>query len=239
MLTYLERQIVTAGRLGFPVVRIQIGASPTVIERALPTAERYGTKLGMEVHAPEGPRTETILQVSEFYDRVDSPLLGFIPDFSSTMRRNPQGFLDDLVAQGLPADQVGRLQEAWAGEGAPFTRFGRFRAAAEAEGVDAASLSSALMAFTMNGHEPVESWADFAGRIVHVHGKCYEFDAHGNEPSIDYPAIARVLLETSYSGWISTEWEGHSFTAPGEADAFSLVAAQQSLLRGSLTKATH
>ena len=85
MVAYLDRQIVTAGRLGFRVVRIQIGASPAVIERCLPTAERYGIALGMEVHAPEGPRTDAIKRVIEFYDRVDSPLLGFIPDFSSTI----------------------------------------------------------------------------------------------------------------------------------------------------------
>lgn len=237
MVEYLNRQLEVAGRLGFPIVRIQIGAKPSVIERCLPTAEKYGITMGMEVHAPEGPRTEAILRVIDFYDRVDSPLLGFIPDFSSTMRRNPPGFLESLVRDGLPREQLSSLVDAWAGEGASNERFGRFAAQAEADGIDRSIISGAFGAFTMNGREPLESWADFEGRIVHVHGKCYEFDAEGNEPSIDYPAIAQVIVGTGFKGWISTEWEGHTFSGVGEVDTFSVVGAQQALLRRSIAEA--
>ncbi len=192
MVAYLDRQLVTAGRLGFPVVRVQIGAPPAVLERCLPTADRYGIRMGMEVHAPEGFRTPTIQRVADFYERVDSPLLGFIPDFSSTMRAIPPGLLAEIVSLGLPQELVPELVGAWEGEGAPFDRFGRFAAIAGARGVDPHAIGSAIMSFTMNGREPVESWADHADRIVHVHGKCYEFDAAGDEPSIDYPAIAQA-----------------------------------------------
>lgn len=238
MVAYLDRQLLSAARLGFPIVRTQIGAPPKVLERCLPTAEKYGITMGMEVHAPEGFRTPTIQRVAEFYDRIDSPLLGFIPDFSATMRAIPPGELDELLSAGLPREQVAALVEAWLGEGAPFERFGRFAAAAEAAGVDPHTVGSAVMAFTMHGREPIDSWADYAQRIVHVHGKCYEFTDAGDEPSIDYPAIGRVLLDAGYRGWISTEWEGHAYKAPGEADGFAMVASQQALLRRSLTAAS-
>ena len=235
MVASLERQLATASKLGFGIVRIQIGANEAVIERVVPTAERLGLKLGMELHAPEGAHTPAILKVRDAYDRIDSSVLGFIPDFSATMRAVPPGELADLAALGLPSAWVDRLVAEWAGEGAPFERFGRFAAAAGAAGVPKEAIDAATMVFTMHGREPVDSWRELVGRIVHVHGKCYGFDEAGDEPSIDYAAIIGLLDDLGYDGWISTEWEGHAFTGPGEVDSLDLVAAQQALVRRVLT----
>lgn len=238
MVDYLDRQLATAAKLGFRTVRIQIGASPDVLRRCLPTAERFGITMGMEIHAPESSLTPTILKVREFYDEVDSPLLGFIPDFSSTMRAVPAGELADLRRLGLSADQVDALVAAWRdGAGDPFERYGRWAEGARSAGAPEVALSAAMLVFTMHGRATVASWAELAGRIVHVHGKCYEFDADGDEPSIDYAGIGEVLVGAGFRGWVSTEWEGHAFTLPSEADGFERVAAQQALLRRSLAAA--
>lgn len=235
MVDYLDRQLDTAAKLGFGIVRIQIGANPEVLRRCLPTAEKYGITMGMEIHAPESTLSPTILKVREFYDEVGSPLLGFIPDFSSTMRAVPAGELADLRRQGLSRQQVDELVSEWGhGEGGAFERYGRWAEGARASGAPQAALGAAMMVFTMHGREPVASWAEIADQIVHVHGKCYEFDGTGDEPSIDYPGIANVLVDAGYRGWVSTEWEGHAFTLPDEADGFERVASQQSLLRRSL-----
>jgi sugar phosphate isomerase/epimerase len=231
MVDYLLRQMRVAKELGFRVVRIQIGASPAVIERVTPQAEEWGLRLGMELHAPEGPRTAATLPVRELYERIASPNLGFIPDFSATMRAIPAGELDELRAVGLGERLVDRLVEEWEGEGPPFERYGRFAAAAEEAGAPKPAVSGAMMVFTMFGREDVESWRDIADRIVHVHGKCYEFDESGEEPSIDYPAVLGILQDVGYDGFISTEWEGHAFRGPGEADSFAEVAKHQALVR--------
>ena len=232
MEAYLLRQMRAARELGFGVVRIQIGASPEVIERVTPVAEDWGLKLGMELHAPEGPRTAHILPVRELYDRIGSPNLGFIPDFSATMRAIPSGLLAELRTVGMTEPLIGRLVAEWEGEGAPFERYGRFAAAAEEAGIPKPAISGAMMVFTMFGREPVESWRDIADRIVHVHGKCYEFDPEtGDEPSIDYPGIIGLLDDIGCDGYISTEWEGHSFKGPDDADSFDEVAKHHSLIR--------
>lgn len=230
MVSSLERQLETAKRLGFGIVRIQIGANERVIERIAPVAERLGLKLGMELHAPEGAATPAIRRFREAYDRIGSPSLGFIPDFSATMHSVPQGKLAQLAALGLPLEWADRLVAEWAGEGAPFERFGRFASDALEAGVPREAVDAATMVFTMIGREPVESWRAIAGQIVHVHGKCYEFDADGNEPNIDYPAIINLLADVGYGGWISTEWEGHAFVGPGVVDSLDLVASQQALV---------
>lgn len=237
MVASLERQLETAHRLGFGIVRIQIGANERVIERVTPRAERLGIKLGMELHAPEGACTPAIVKVREAFDRIGSANLGFIPDFSATMRSVPNGLLAHLTDVGLPEEWVGRLVEEWAGQGAPFERFGRFAAAARAAGVPAEAVDGATIVFTMIGREPVDSWRAIAGRIVHVHGKCYEFDADGDEPNIDYPALIGLLDEIGYDGWISTEWEGHAFAGPEAGDSLDFVARQQRLVHRVLPAA--
>lgn len=237
---YLNRQLVTAGRLGFHTVRTQIGAPPRVMERCLPTAEKYEIKMGVEVHAPDSPRTPAIQKFIEYFKKVDSPFLGFIPDFSSNMRANPKGLLASLVQGGFPQGEIENLVAAWSGcEGGQFDRLGQFLESARQRRVSEEALSNCMTVFTMNGREPIEAWADpdFADRIVHVHGKCYEFDDNGDEPSIDYPAEAATLVNIGYKGWISTEWEGHSYLGLGEADAFENVVAQQKLLRRSINQA--
>ncbi|MDN4476084.1 TIM barrel protein [Demequina sp. SYSU T00192] len=227
----LTRQMKVAKELGFGIVRTQIGASPVVLERVAPLAEDWGLKLGMELHAPEGPRTAAILPVRDLYERVDSPALGFIPDFSATMREIPTGLLDTLRAAGLEERFIVSLDEAWKGEGAPFERYGRWAGATEAAGAPKKAIQAAMLVFTMFGREPIESWYDIADRIVHVHGKCYGFDEAGDEPSIDYPALIGILEDIGYDGYISTEWEGHSYLGPDEADSFAEVAKQQALVR--------
>ena len=230
----LIRQFRVARELGFPVVRIQIGANDDVIRAVTPKADEWNLKLGMELHAPEGPCTPNIMKVRALYDDIGSPNLGFIPDFSSTMHSVPPGYLEDLVKQGMPSEFAHLLVKEWSGEGAPFVRFGRFAEAAKAAGIPQELIDASMMAFTMFGREPIEGWRELAGRVFHVHGKNYEFDNDGNEPSIDYPGIVKILKDINFDGYISTEWEGHVFKGPGEADSFEEVAKHQALIRRCL-----
>lgn len=234
MTNLLLRQMKAARSLGFGVVRIQIGASPSVIERVTPVAEDWGLRLGMELHAPEGACTPRILEVRDLYERIGSKNLGFIPDFSATMRAVPPGVLADLRSLGLTDELADGLVAEWAGAGAPFERYGRFTAAARAAGAPQEVIDACVAVFTMHGRETVETWREIADRIVHVHGKCYEFDEAGQEPSIDYPALIGLLADVGYDGYISAEWEGHVYLGPDQADGFAMVAAQQELVRRCL-----
>lgn len=231
MVAYLERQIEVARLLGFHVIRIQLGALPTVIERVLPTAERADVRMGMELHAPEGPLTPAIEPVRELYARLDSPYVGFVPDFSATMRALPPGWVTECVKNGVPEDLIATMDECWRGEGTTFERYSRWARIAAEHGVAEDAIDSTLMTFTMFGRQNVEDWREIADDIVHVHGKCYGFDAEGEEPSIDIPEILGILQDVGYRGFISTEWEGHSFLGPDEADGFAEVAKQQALIR--------
>ena len=69
---YMRPQIELAGRLGFPVVRTQLGLTPEVLEKVEPIAAKAGVKLGMEVHAPEGPNTPKVMATREAYARIQA-----------------------------------------------------------------------------------------------------------------------------------------------------------------------
>ncbi len=45
-----------------------------------------------------------------------------------------------------------------------------------------------------------------------VSAKSYQFDANGNESTIDYSRMLRIIEQSGYQGWIGIEWEGDQFS---------------------------
>lgn len=240
MTDYLSAQIDAAKLLGFPVLRIQMGATAEVIERATPLAEKAGVTLGMEIHAPEGATTPAMVQVRELYDRLQSERLGFIPDFSSTMHAVPEGFGRLATDAGVSADLIEELKRVWARDGAPLDRFNAWADLARERGTEESAIGRCQLAFTMFGHESMGSWAEIADRIVHVHGKFYDIvtvDGEAVEPSIDYRAAMKLLVDHGYQGYISSEWEGHSWHDAGEADVTGLIRRHHAVETAALQEA--
>jgi sugar phosphate isomerase/epimerase len=231
---YTVPQIEAAALLGFPIVRIQIGADPATLERLVPVAERLGVHLGMEIHAPEGPHTPKVQRYVELYDRIDSDVLGFIPDFSSTMHRITDGLAETFVDAGLPRTLVPELQRIWAGDGAQGARLGEFVALAAEQGVPEQIASVVAAAFTMNGHEDAAGWADLMPRVRHIHAKFYDIGDDGEEPSIDYAANLRPLVAAGFAGSISSEWEAHSWTPNDALGTSALIRRHHELIREAL-----
>src|SRR5690606_19984117 len=46
-----------------------------------------------------------------------------------------------------------------------------------------------------------------------VSAKTYDFDDDGNETSIDYDRMLRMVQETGFTGYVGIEYEGHSLAA--------------------------
>ena len=228
---YMRPQIEFAGRVGFPVVRIQIGLTPAVLELLEPIAAKAGVHLGMEIHAPEGANTPKVMATREAYERIDSEYLGFIPDFSSCMRAIPRGMLANLQRRGLSDAGVEALDRAWKSPGLPFKRYSDFAAEAGDLGEPELPVAQARLVFTMFGRENLEDWRELLPRVRHVHAKFYEMDEDGTSPSIDYEALMRVFSKSDHSISMSSEWEGHAFLGLDEQDAFEIVRQQQEMCR--------
>ncbi|WP_439592921.1 C-glycoside deglycosidase beta subunit domain-containing protein [Microbacterium sp.] len=223
-----------AKKLGFPLVRIQ-SAKPDLLRRLLPIAEELDLKLAYEIHAPMGPNAPAVLKVRETYADLDSPLLGFVADFSSTMHAMSPTLLRAVRRAGLDDDAVDRLQSIWATDASMQERQQEFIGYLNGRGFDPGRLGSfAHLAFNMHGHVAPREWADIMPQILHVHAKFYDIDDSGQEPAIDYPELVRVFVEGGYRGYWSSEWEGHAFAELGEVDPLLLVRRQHDLIRSSM-----
>jgi hypothetical protein len=228
---YMRPQIELAGKLGFPVVRTQIGLTPAVLEKLEPIAARARVHLGMEVHAPEGPNTPKVLATREIYERIDSEWLGFIPDFSSCMRAIPPGMLDTLRRDGLSQAGVDALVRAWQGSGPPFQRYGEFAKQAKEMGEPPLPVGQATLVFTMFGRENPEDWQDVLKWVRHIHGKFYDVDDKLVSPSIEYQKLMHTFGEAEAVFSMSSEWEGHAYLDADEQDAFDIVARHHEMCR--------
>ncbi|HKU35376.1 MAG TPA: DUF6379 domain-containing protein [Paenarthrobacter sp.] len=226
-----------AKKLGFPLVRIQ-SAKPALLRRLLPLAEKLELKLAYEIHAPLGPNSPEIMKVRDVYAELDSPLLGFVADFSSTMHSMSPTLLRAVSRAGLDGEALERLQAIWSTEASMRERQEEFIGYLRSRDFDPARLGSfAHLAFNMHGHVNPRDWADIMPQIMHVHAKFYDIDEHGNEPAIDYPELVRVFVEGGYRGYWSSEWEGHAFAELGEVDPLLLVRKQHDLIRRSMRAA--
>ena len=231
---FSELMLRGAHKLGFPLVRIQ-SARPELLRRLLPVAERLELKLAYEIHAPLGPNADPILKVRETYAELDSPLLGFVADFSSTMRAMSPTLLRAVRRAGLDDGAVERLQVIWATDASMRERQEEFIAYLASRDFDPGRLGSfAHLAFNMHGHVDPHEWAEIMPQILHVHAKFYDIDESGQEPAIDYPAHVRVFVEGGYRGYWSSEWEGHAFAELGDVDPLVLVRKQHDLIRASM-----
>ncbi|MBS0422666.1 MAG: sugar phosphate isomerase/epimerase [Proteobacteria bacterium] len=228
MVAYHEPQIRAAAKLGFPVARYQYGAGPDVIRRLVPLAEKLNVKLGLEIHAPQHANHPDVLQYREMYAQVRSPYLGWIPDFSSTARTVPPSFLEFVRAKGVPADLIAMAMDTWHGEGDAYKRMMQYKEKARASGFDDAQLNELSLIFPMFGKQAPRSWLELMPEVVHIHGKFFGFDAQGNEEAIDYPALLPLFRDGGFTGYMSSEWEGHMYS---DADAFQMIESHQAMCR--------
>ena len=65
-----------------------------------------------------------------------------------------------------------------------------------------------------------------------VSAKSYGFDAEGNETTIDYRRMMRIVLDAGYRGYVGVEWEG---TDPGDIEGIRLTQALLERVRDELS----
>ena len=231
---YVAVQLRGAAALGFPTVRVGIESTPPILSRLLPLAEELGVKIGVEIHAPLTIEAPPVAALKEFFTDIDTPWLGFIPDFSASMRAVPDAIDDAHRTAGISPELTALGKAVWAEPGPTMGKFPELERRATELGANPAQVGNLKMIFTMHGKMEPERWAEFFPHVVHIHGKFYGvFD--GEDPSIDYPGIVRVLREQNYTGFISSEYEAHAYS--DRYSAFDMVRAQQDMLKRLLEEA--
>lgn len=224
---YHEPQLRAAAKLKFPLVRYQFTASPEVIRRLVPLAEALQVKMGLEIHAPQGVNTPEVVAYREMYEKVKSPFLGFIPDFGASARTVPGPYLDILRKQGVAPDLISTALRIWGTDDKAVVK--RQRLADFAQGrLDPVKLSALSVIFNMFSPQPAAAWLEIMPQVLHIHGKFYGFDPSGSEYCIPYEDLLPVFVRGGFSGYMSSEWEGHMYSLD---DGFEMVAKHHALCR--------
>jgi sugar phosphate isomerase/epimerase len=221
---YVAKQIETASKLGFSVVRSQMTAKAPVMRKLLPVAEKYKIKVGNELHSPYTLSHPAVTALRELYAELQTPYLGFVPDFGNSMRAIPKGMLDGFRKDGVTEALIDLLQKIWHNDLPTHEKYGLLQQEGTALGGTPAQLGRLNMVLSLLSRQKPEEWLEVMPQIVHAHGKFYSME-NGEEPSIDYPALMKVFKQGGYNGYISSEWEGHIFT--DEISGFDIVKEHQ------------
>lgn len=225
---YHEPQILAAAKLGFPVARYQFTASAEVVRRLVPLAERVNVKLGLEIHAPYKVNSPEVMAYREMYDKVNSPCLGFIPDFGATARTVPSPYLDTLRNRGISEALIKVALDIWMSEDELPAKRANFAREARATGADPAAASALGVIFNILVPQDARAWQEIMSQVIHVHAKFYDFNADGSEVCIPYEQILPVFRDAGYSGYMSSEWEGQMYS---DADGFEMLRKHHALCR--------
>lgn len=234
MADYMAPQLHAAARMGFRVARFQKTVSAGTAERLVPLAEALDVKMGYEIHSPDAVDTDWVLALRDVQARLQTPYLGFVPDWgSSTVGPSPSMWAA-LQARGLPQHVVDGVTEAWHSQGRTATSgrhegqmVGEFAQLAASLGAGELAMQVAVNAVGIFGHQKPEQWKEIAAQIVHVHGKFFSFTEDGTEPSIPNRELLTMLVAAGYDGYISSEWEAwHWDSTP---DAFEMVRKHHEL----------
>ena len=228
LLEYHKRQMRSAARLGFPIVRYQYSTPPEMLRDLAPFAEDLGLRMGLEIHAPAHANHPVVLAYREIYEELGSPALGWIPDFGGTASRIPASMLAAARSRGVPEALIALMLEIWPEDGSPPERVQRLRDAGLRAGHAPEHLQIVSLPFFMLSRADPRSWAELVDRTIHIHGKFYGVTDEGEEEAIDYATILPIFRDSGFTGTIVSEWEGHAYS---EADAFDQVARHQAMCR--------
>ena len=204
-LQQFERDIRLAARLGFDNIRVLCPIQAEVVEAAVPIAETYGVRMGLEIHQPmhfEAPWAQRYLDMCA---RVNSPYVGITPDFGIFMYKpNDIAIRNALAAGGDPkiidfiVNEI--LKDSQAGP--------RIMPQVKAMGGGPVECGLVMRYSRLHYNDP-EYLRQYSKYLIHFHAKFYEVDPETlTETAIDYENPIRVLKELNWNGTFSSEFEG-------------------------------
>lgn len=226
LVEYHKRQLRSAKKLGFSLVRYQFALPVHLLPEIAPYAEELDIRMGVEVHAPMWAGHPAVQAYGEMYEKLNTSVLGWIPDFGGTASRIPESMLNAARAAGAAESLLDRLKEVWLESGMSHEKAGRLREWALANGHAPAHIQAASLAFFILSNNDPKSWAALVDRTIHIHGKFYGVTDDLVEEAIDYATILPLFRDGGFTGTMVSEWEGHAYDT---RDAFEQVRRHQAM----------
>jgi sugar phosphate isomerase/epimerase len=217
MVASLQEDIRVASRLGCSIIRVQHSITSSILERALPAAEKAGISLDVEIHAPntlEHPFEQELIRT---FERMGSPYLGFVLDLGIFTSRFPRIITDAWLRKGMKPEIADFISDSY-----DRGQMEQLEDGIRARGGTQDDLDVAFFAKHLVSSDP-RKLLPYMQYIHHVHAKFNDMTDEGWDDSIRYEEIIPVLVEGGFSGYLSSEYEGGWYLQ----DAFVVDAVEQ------------
>lgn len=221
----MEQDLKLASRLGFQCIRVLCPVRAEVVEASAPIAEYYNVKMGLEIHAPMSFKAPWMQRYMEMANRVNSKYVGIIPDFGIFQYKPNDIAIQQALQAGARKSIIDQVVVEY--------RNGAHAVGQLKERLEKDRLNEAERAFIAQNSrscysdpECLKTYKDF---IIHFHGKFYEINPENlEETGINYKEPIRILKETGFDGYISSEFEGQGFY---QTDEFCDTSYEQEQLK--------
>lgn len=209
MVARAATDIVSANKLGCTVMREQFLLSPNGLKRIAPIAEAYNVRVGIEIHNPETPNTQPILDYIKVIEETGSKYIGFIPDFGCFATKPNKPYWDRALAAGASVEVLEKMAQL------------RYDNVSQEEAMEImmpdmqkcpilfGTLSSmyGFVQFRKSCTEELEGLKRIMPYCFEMHGKFHYIDENLKEASIPYDEIIPVIAASDFEGYIVSEFE--------------------------------
>lgn len=215
-LTWTINEMEYAKRMGFQVARSQEGLLAGTMEKLLPYAEALDLHLAVELHGPHTPDSPVFREFEELYERVRSPHLGFVMDFSSFLSGAPATVLNPLPDELCHKELLHKIRRLYETTEIPVEQLNRQILDEGGDEVDVYVAQKKLYTDRHGkmGSDYFRTAPDYEGfrRYLkysrYMHGKFFHVDENLVSEGIDYPGFIKIMKEENYQGFIASEYEG-------------------------------
>ncbi len=232
VLATILHDIQNARKLGFSLIRINHDVSPWALEKSAPTAEKYGIKLGLEIHAPHHLDHEFEQRHIEMMSRTQSPSLGFVVDMSIFSDRFPRVVSDRWLRDGMDPAIVSYFVESYNAHNClDYVCDQVVQMGARPE-----DIGMVYYGVRHNLYSNPERMLEYMPLIFHVHATLNEMLPDYTEFSVPYDQIIPVFQQGGYNGYLSSEYEGGKhIDDTEEVDGVEQVRRHQVMLKHLLS----
>lgn len=198
----------TAHKLGCKYIR-GFGIPVNLYPRVAQMAEFYGVKVCYEIHAPERPSDPHIQELSKIFDGLNSPWVGFVPDFGCYIERPNILHIQRFLGLGAKMEN---LQFIIDNRHNGYTEETMNKKMEEMGGGEAEKMAvSEWFGYMSFAPADIEGFKSILKHAKYFHGKFYHIDEDCVETTIPYETLISLIVESGFEGTIMTEYEGHSF----------------------------
>lgn len=200
--------LMTAKKLGCKYLRTSI-LPKSIYPELAKLAEYYGIIVGCEVHAPERPSDPEIQELLEVFKELNSPWLGFVPDFGCFIERPNRIHIERFEKLGAKPEILQFIiDNRWNG----YTEEQMAGKVEEMGGGLAEKMAvSEWFGYMSFAPADLDGFKTILPYSRYFHAKFYHIEEDCIETTIPYDKLLRMILDSGFEGTLMIEYEGHTF----------------------------